>query len=338
MMLLARAVQAMGGAAVAVTVPALVRDLFERDDYARVMGLVMLVMGLAPLLAPSIGGLIILYASWRWVFAALLVIAAAGGVLFLQLRAGDAARRAPSSLRLRHVLGNYRLLLRHAPALGYLLTGAASFGGMMVFIVTSPFVYIDLYGVPAGWFGPLFGINVMAAMLFSYFNARWCRASAPSGCCGSGSWCRAARRRAAGRLAWFRWRSRRCGWSPWRPAATSPWPASCWATRWPASWPTSRHGRHRVGVCRRCALRLRRAGRLAVSLLHDGTARRCCWAWPLRAAGRALRPRSSGARTATWRSTRRPACALRWPIAGTLRAPIYQADCKARHACPWPAR
>ena len=146
MMLLARAVQAIGGAAVAVTVPALVRDLFERDDYARVMGLVMLVMALAPLLAPSVGGLIILYASWRWVFAALLVITLLTGLVFFSNvpETLPAERRHP--LRLRHVLGNYRLLLAHAPALGYLLTGAASFGGMMVFIVTSSDVYIDLYG------------------------------------------------------------------------------------------------------------------------------------------------------------------------------------------------
>ena len=171
-MLLARAVQAVGGAAVAVTVPALVRDLFERDDYARVMGLVMLVMALAPLLAPSVGGLIILYASWRWVFAALLVITLLAGVFFF-IRVAEtlpAERRHP--LRFGSVLGNYRLLLGHSAALGYLLTGAASFGGMMVFIVTSSDVYIDVYGVPPAWFGPLFGINIMAAMLFSFINAR----------------------------------------------------------------------------------------------------------------------------------------------------------------------
>jgi DHA1 family bicyclomycin/chloramphenicol resistance-like MFS transporter len=172
-MLAARTVQAVGGAAVAVTVPALVRDLFERDDYARVMGLVMLVMGLAPLLAPSVGGLVVLYASWRWVFAVLLGITAVTAVLFLRLlpeTLPPARRHRPDLAR---VFGNYLLLLRHRAALGYLLTGMASFGGMMVFIVTSPFVYIELHGVAPGWFGPLFGINIAAAMLFSYLNARW---------------------------------------------------------------------------------------------------------------------------------------------------------------------
>ncbi|WP_242475103.1 Bcr/CflA family multidrug efflux MFS transporter [Thiohalocapsa halophila] len=172
-MLAARAVQALGGAAVAVTVPALVRDLFERDDYARVMGLVMLVMGLAPLLAPTVGGLVVLYASWRWVFALLLVITAVTAVLFLRqlpetLPPAHRHRLAPGA-----VLRNYALLLRHRAALGYLLTGMASFGGMMIYIVTSPFVYIDLHAVPAGWFGPLFGLNIAAAMVFAYLNARW---------------------------------------------------------------------------------------------------------------------------------------------------------------------
>jgi DHA1 family bicyclomycin/chloramphenicol resistance-like MFS transporter len=172
-MLAARAVQALGGAAVAVTVPALVRDLFERDDYARVMGLVMLVMGLAPLLAPSLGGLVVVVGSWRWVFAVLLGITAVTAVLFF--------RQLPETLPPKHrhrldpasVARNYGLLLRHRAALGYLLTGMGSFGGMMIFIVASPFVYIELHGVPAGWFGPLFGINIAAAMAFSYLNARW---------------------------------------------------------------------------------------------------------------------------------------------------------------------
>ncbi len=172
-MLWARAVQALGGAAVAVTIPALVRDLFERDDYARVMGLVMLVMGLAPLLAPSIGGIIVLYGSWQWVFVVLLGITAVAAALFLRLlpeTLPPLRRHRPAPAR---VLGNYWMLLRHRAALGYLLTATASFGGMMVFIVNSPFVYIELHGVPASWFGPLFGVNVAAAMLFSYLNSRW---------------------------------------------------------------------------------------------------------------------------------------------------------------------
>lgn len=171
LMLLARAVQAVGGAAVAVTIPALVRDLFERDDYARVMGMIMLVMGFAPLLAPSLGGLIILYANWHWVFVALLLISLIATLLFFLVVPETLLVENRHRLHLGEIFRNYGLLLRHRTALGYLLTGSASFSGMMIFIVASPFIYIELHDVPASAFGPLFGINVLAAMLLASVNA-----------------------------------------------------------------------------------------------------------------------------------------------------------------------
>ena len=171
-LLAARALQALGGAAVAVTVPALVRDLYERDDYARVMSLVMLVMGIAPLLAPSIGGLILEFAGWRWLFAALLVVTLAATGLFLavlpETLPGD-RRHAPE---LGRVLRNYARVLSHPEALGYLLAGAFAFGGMMTFIVTSPAVYITLYGFSPAGFGMIFALNVGLAMLGTLVNAR----------------------------------------------------------------------------------------------------------------------------------------------------------------------
>lgn len=168
----ARLVQASGGAAIAVTVPALVRDLFERDHYARVIGLVMLIMSLAPLLAPSIGGVILIHASWHWVFISLLGIALLASGLFLWLIPETLPPIHRHPLALGRVLGNYYSLLHHRQGMGFLLTGAFSFSGMMTFIVGSPYVYIVLYGVPTAWFGVLFGANVAAAMLANLLNAR----------------------------------------------------------------------------------------------------------------------------------------------------------------------
>ena len=168
----ARMVQAAGGAAIAVTVPALVRDLFERDHYARVIGLVMMIMSLAPLLAPSIGGVIVTYVSWHWVFITLLGITLVASALFFWLipETLPPERRHPPDLG--RVLGNYYGLLRHWLGMGYLLTGAFSFGGMMTFIVGSPYVYMVLYQVPTAWFGVLFGANVAVAMLATLINTR----------------------------------------------------------------------------------------------------------------------------------------------------------------------
>ncbi|MFB1488932.1 MULTISPECIES: Bcr/CflA family multidrug efflux MFS transporter [unclassified Thiocapsa] len=171
-LLLGRAVQGLGGAAVAVTIPALVRDLFERDQYARVMSLVMLTTALAPLLAPSIGGAIVSYLEWHWVFGALLVLGLTASGLFFRLIPETLAHADRHPPELARVLRNYLTLLRHRVGLGYLLTGAFSFGGMMTYIVTSPFVYIELHGVPVGWFGAFFGANVALAMVVTSQNAR----------------------------------------------------------------------------------------------------------------------------------------------------------------------
>jgi DHA1 family bicyclomycin/chloramphenicol resistance-like MFS transporter len=168
----ARVVQALGGAAVAVTLPALVRDMFERDHYARVIGMVMLVMSLAPLLAPTIGGLIVVHANWHWVFIALFGIALVASGLFFRLipETLPPERRHPPHLG--RVLRNYWQLMRHRLGMGYLLTGACSFAGLMTFIVGSPFVYIELYGVPTSWFGVLLSVNVAAGMVATLFNTR----------------------------------------------------------------------------------------------------------------------------------------------------------------------
>jgi DHA1 family bicyclomycin/chloramphenicol resistance-like MFS transporter len=172
LLLLARALQAVGGGAVAVTVPALVRDLFERDTYARVMGLVMLIMGLAPLIAPSIGGLIVLYLSWRWVFGVLALVGVLSAVLYYRYlpETLPPTRRLP--LRPRQVLANYLILLRHRAAFGYLLTGSASFAGLMIFVVASPYIYIEIYRASTAQFGLLFSANIFAAIIFTYLNSR----------------------------------------------------------------------------------------------------------------------------------------------------------------------
>jgi MFS transporter, DHA1 family, multidrug resistance protein len=174
-LLVTRALQALGGAAVAVTIPALVRDLFEKDDYARVMGLVMMVTAIGPLLAPTIGGTIVAFTHWRWVFVALAAIALIAGVLFLARvpETLPAARR--HTFAIVGILRNYLMLFRHRAGLGYILTGSFSFAGMLVFVTTSPSVYISLHGVEPQWFGALFGINILAAMGVNSLNARLVR-------------------------------------------------------------------------------------------------------------------------------------------------------------------
>lgn len=171
LLLISRSLQAIGGAAIAVTVPALVRDRFARDDYARAMTLVMMVMGVAPMIAPSLGGLVLLFGSWRWVFATLLGITLLTALLFLRL-VPETLPPARRQTRITASLLQYGRILRHPRALAYLGTATASFGGLMVFVVGSPFVYITLHGLSPQHFGLLFGAHVAATLLVALLNTQ----------------------------------------------------------------------------------------------------------------------------------------------------------------------
>ncbi|GAA3529620.1 Bcr/CflA family multidrug efflux MFS transporter [Zobellella aerophila] len=172
---LSRAAQGFAGAASAVVVQALVRDLFEREDFARTMAYITLVMTIAPLAAPMIGGHLTHWFGWRsifWVLAAvaLLVMLACAWRLPETL---DPERR--QSLRLVAVLRSYLRLLTERQAIGFMLCGAFSFAGMFAFLTGASFIYIELYGLSAQHTGYLFGVNVLTLMLFTTLNGKWVR-------------------------------------------------------------------------------------------------------------------------------------------------------------------
>ncbi len=170
-----RAAQGFAGAASAVVVQALVRDLFDREDFARTMAYITLVMTLAPLIAPMLGGHLAHWFGWRsifWVLAGFTALVA----LICSLRLPEtlpAERRQP--LHLMSILRSYLRLLSTPQALGFMLCGAFSFAGMFAFLTGASFIYIEIYGVSPQHTGYLFGLNVLSLMLFTTLNGKWVR-------------------------------------------------------------------------------------------------------------------------------------------------------------------
>lgn len=166
-----RLLQALGGAAGAVVVNALLRDLFSHEEFVRAMSLVILTMTLAPLVAPLLGGML-LPLGWHVIFALLTLF---GLLMWLAI-----ARLVPETLQAEHrqplrlgkVLGNYLAVLRHRDAMAGIMAGALSAAGMFVFISASPYVYIEYFGVPSSRYGLLFGMNVLLLMLMTHLNSR----------------------------------------------------------------------------------------------------------------------------------------------------------------------
>jgi MFS transporter, DHA1 family, multidrug resistance protein len=173
MLLVGRAIQAFGGAAVAVCVPALVKDGLSINQFAKAMSMIMLVMALAPLAAPILGGAILTVLSWHYIFVLLGVLAIAAVALFLRTipETLPIEKRTPFSFL--NAIRNYITLLKNRSVMGYILASAFYFAGMMSFITGCSFVYIEIYHVDPAHFGFLVGLNVISMMLASTINSRY---------------------------------------------------------------------------------------------------------------------------------------------------------------------
>ncbi|TBR43961.1 Bcr/CflA family multidrug efflux MFS transporter [Marinomonas agarivorans] len=171
-LILGRVIQACGGAAVAVCVPALVSDSFSKELFSKAMSYVFLVMAIAPLIAPIIGGAILVVFDWHYIFLFLALMAIISIGLFSRYipETLPAENRVPFSFV--RVIKGYRRLLRNRGVVGHIVTGAFHFGGLMCLVTGSAFVYIELYQVEEVYFGFLFGAGVVGMMLMTTVNSQ----------------------------------------------------------------------------------------------------------------------------------------------------------------------
>lgn len=167
-----RAAQGFAGAAAAVVIQAVVRDMFDREDFARAMSFVTLVMTVAPLAAPMIGGHLAIWFGWRSIFWVLAIFAAVVIALVVWKIPETLRAENRQPLRFRNTIRNYVQLSRNPVAMGLVFSGAFSFAGMFAFLTAGSFVYIDIYGVDPDQFGYLFGLNIVAMIIMTSLNGR----------------------------------------------------------------------------------------------------------------------------------------------------------------------
>lgn len=166
-----RFLQAVSGCAGMVVARAVVRDLYDRQESARVFSILLMVMGIAPVLAPLAGGYLLTWFGWRsifWVLALFGVVC----LLAVKFRLPETIPKRVARVPLSSALANYASLLADRRYLGYALSGGFGQAGMFAYISGSPFVFIDLYGVPAHAYGWLFGLNAAGIIAFTQANRR----------------------------------------------------------------------------------------------------------------------------------------------------------------------
>lgn len=166
-----RFLQATGGCAGVVIARAVVRDRFDAQTSARVYSLLMLVIGLAPILAPLLGGWILLVSGWRAIF---MVLALFGlSCLWIVWRYLPETRPADTVKGgVGFTLRTYGTLLQDRGFMGYALSGGLAQAGLFAYITGSPHVFIQLYGVSPQAFGWLFGFNALGLIVSSQINRR----------------------------------------------------------------------------------------------------------------------------------------------------------------------
>ncbi|HKS47395.1 MAG TPA: Bcr/CflA family multidrug efflux MFS transporter [Amycolatopsis sp.] len=172
LLIAARALEALGAAAGIVIARAIVRDLFSGTDMGRFFSMLMLVSGVAPILAPVLGGQLLRLTSWRGVFVALTVF---GVLLLVTVTAAlpeplPPHRRRPA--RLGATLRTYGSLLADRAFLGYALAGGLMFAALFAYISASSFVLQGVYGLSPQAFSLVFGANGVGIIIASQLNGR----------------------------------------------------------------------------------------------------------------------------------------------------------------------
>ena len=172
-----RFLQALGMSAGMVIPRTMVRDLFDHSDSARVFSLLMLVMGVAPILAPLAGGYVVTWFNWHAIFW---ILSGAGflsllTVIFLL----PETRHANPDVKLRRTFHVYWDLLCDKSFLGFALTGGLALAGLFAYITGSPFMFMNFFQVSPQVYGWIFGMNALGLIAMSQVNARLVRRFSP---------------------------------------------------------------------------------------------------------------------------------------------------------------
>ncbi|MCE9795848.1 multidrug effflux MFS transporter [Citrobacter portucalensis] len=166
-----RVFQALGACTGPMLARAMIRDLFARTRAAQMLSTLVLVMAIAPIAGPLIGGQIIRLSTWHSIFWLLVVI---GALMFISLN--WLPETLPEDKRVKASLAgafrNYRSLLTNGRFMRYTLSLTFHYVGAYAFITGSPFVYISYYHVDPQHYGWLFALNIIGVMAMSVVNRR----------------------------------------------------------------------------------------------------------------------------------------------------------------------
>ena len=153
-----RFIQALGSCAATVAAVAMVRDLFPIKDSAKVFAMLMLVLGVSPMIAPTLGGYVTSHLGWHTIFIILLGIGVFNLIASFLWLPEVYKPDTTMSLKPRPIINNFLLVMREPQFYTYALTGALAFAGLFVYISGSPLLFMDIFKVNEETYGWIFAL------------------------------------------------------------------------------------------------------------------------------------------------------------------------------------
>jgi DHA1 family bicyclomycin/chloramphenicol resistance-like MFS transporter len=172
-LILARFLQALGACAGIVVSRAIVRDLYHHQQAARVFSLLMLIMGIAPILAPIIGGYLDNHYGWRMIFSLLTAISFV--CLLAIFKFLPETHKPNIEVRTERLLKVYLGIFKDRQFTINAITGGFVQAGLFAYITGSPFIFMEYYKIPADQFAWFFGSNAFGLIFFSQVNGKLLR-------------------------------------------------------------------------------------------------------------------------------------------------------------------
>jgi len=176
---LCRLFQAMGGAAGLVVPRAVIRDHYDTQQAARALSLLMLIMGVAPILAPIVGGQLLALVGWRGIFWAMVVGSLALAITVRQIMTESLNPQNVTALHLGTIFTTYFKLLASRRFVAFAVSGGMISAAMFSYIASSPRIFIQYFGIAPQHYGVLFGSNAVCLIIGSQISARLLKSRPP---------------------------------------------------------------------------------------------------------------------------------------------------------------
>lgn len=165
-----RFLQAFGSSGGVVIARAIVNKRFDKDQTLKIFGILALIGGIAPIVAPILGNLILTYLAWKHVFTAMAVFAMLSILMVAFFLKEDFSNRIPQ-LNFKEVMSNYAKLFKNGTFVTYTLIGSIAFSCLMLYISNAPVLIMEVGGLDSTSFSFIFGLNSCGILIGAFLTA-----------------------------------------------------------------------------------------------------------------------------------------------------------------------